>query len=59
MAHKKIFNKELSVKSKNIKGQVRSEVAIAAMNAPASIQPNKKNKLKSSTRQVKHKKRMF
>lgn len=42
MARKQVFNKELSDKAKSIKGEVRSEVAMAAINARASVQPDKK-----------------
>ena len=55
MATKKVLNKELSAKSKSIKGAVRSEVALAAMNARSTVQPNKKKEMKSSTRKEKHK----
>jgi len=57
MANKKVLNKELSEKAKSIKGEVRSEVALAAMNARSSVQPNKKKQMKSSTRREKHKTR--
>jgi hypothetical protein len=57
MANKKVLNKELSAKAKSIKGEVRSGVALAAMNARSSVQPNKKKQMKSSTRREKHKTR--
>lgn len=57
MAIKKVFNKELSAKAKGIKGEVRSEVALAAMNSRSWVQTNKKKKMNSSTRKEKHKTR--
>ena len=54
MANKKVLNKELSEKAKSIKGEVRSEVALAAMNARSSVQPNKKKQMNSSTRRENH-----
>jgi hypothetical protein len=59
MAKKRVINKELAEKSKQIKGSVRSEVALAAMAARSTVQKDKKRHMKSSTRNEKHKARYF
>lgn len=54
---KRVFNQEEAAKTKAIKGQVRSEVAMAGINARAATHVDKKRKLKSSTRNDKYKTR--
>ncbi len=56
---RKVLNPELAEKAKNIKGETRSTVALAAMNASSSVQPNKKRQLASSTRKEKYKPKYF
>lgn len=56
---KRVFNKEAAATAKAIKGETRSQVAMAGITARSAVHVDKKKKSRSSTRNDKHKARYF